>query len=222
MESPLSAARRVVIKIGSALLVDEQGQTARATLETLLELGALPIVAEDLGFITKDVHALRDGLGLPGMKILQFGFGGDGGHEFLPHTYPVNTVVYTGTHDNDTARGWWDHAPEALRHCAGTHPARPAPSVHCAMIRSAMNSVAALAVFPLQDVLGLGSEHRMNTPGTLGGSNWTWRFHWDDVGSEPGRVLGLLAAASGRGPFAPLGHPAPPACLDEDYLRDDA
>lgn len=183
-------------------------------------LGALPIVAEDLGFITEDVHALRDGLGLPGMKILQFAFGGDGGHEFLPHSYPVNTVVYTGTHDNDTARGWWDHAPEAQRHFAGTYLACGADDVHWAMIRAAMNSVAAVAVFPLQDLLGLGSAHRMNTPGTLGGGNWTWRFRWDDVGPEPGRVLGLLTAASGRGPFTPLGTPVAPACLPPDYLSD--
>lgn len=183
-------------------------------------LGELPIVAEDLGFITPDVHALRDGLKLPGMKILQFGFGGDGAHEFLPHNYPPNVVVYTGTHDNDTARGWWDHAPEPERRFAGTYLACGADDVHWAMIRAAMNSVAALAVFPLQDVLGLPSASRMNTPGTLGGGNWTWRFQWREVGAEPGRVLGLLAAASGRGPFDPLGQPSPPACLPDDYLSD--
>lgn len=179
-------------------------------------LGPLPIVAEDLGFITPDVHALRQGCGFPGMKILQFAFGGGGDHEFLPHTYPVDTVVYTGTHDNDTARGWWDHASERERRYAGSYLACGAHDVHWAMIRAALNSVAALALFPMQDVLGLPSEHRMNTPGTLGGTNWTWRFDWDQVGPEPGRVLGLMTAASGRGRFELLGcgpapAPSPPA-----------
>jgi len=182
------------------------------------ELGELPIIAEDLGFITPDVHALRDGCGFPGMKILQFAFGGDGEHEFLPHNYPRNVVVYTGTHDNDTARGWWDQAAEKERRYAGTYLACGAHDVHWAMIRAALNSVANLAVFPLQDVLGLGSEHRMNTPGTLGGTNWTWRFTWDMVGPEPGRVLGLLTAASGRGSFELLGIGVPPkAALVLDY-----
>ncbi|MFO1327818.1 MAG: 4-alpha-glucanotransferase [Rubrivivax sp.] len=174
------------------------------------ELGALPIVAEDLGFITPDVHALRHALGYPGMKILQFAFGGDGEHEFLPHNYPRESVVYTGTHDNDTVAGWWQTASERERVYAGTYLACGAHDVHWAMIRAALGSVAHLALFPLQDVLGLGSEHRMNTPGTLGGSNWTWRFDWDQVGHEPGRVLGLLTAASGRGRFELLGVGVPP------------
>ncbi|MBL8332199.1 MAG: 4-alpha-glucanotransferase [Rubrivivax sp.] len=168
-------------------------------------LGSLPIIAEDLGFITPDVHALRHALGYPGMKILQFAFGGDGAHEFLPHTWPRDTVVYTGTHDNDTVVGWWHAATERERRFAGTYLACGAHDVHWAMIRAAFNSVAHLAVVPLQDVLGLGTEHRMNTPGTLGGSNWTWRFDWSQVGPEPGRVLGLVTAASGRGPFELLG-----------------
>ena len=172
-------------------------------------LGPLPIIAEDLGFITPDVHALREGCGFPGMKILQFAFGGGGDHEFLPHMFERATVVYTGTHDNDTARGWWNSAKEQERRFAGTYLACGAHDVHWAMIRAALNSVANLAVVPLQDVLGLGSEHRMNTPGTLGGDNWTWRFDWAMVGPEPGRVLGLLTAASGRGPFTPIGV-APP------------
>jgi 4-alpha-glucanotransferase len=168
-------------------------------------LGPLPIVAEDLGFITPDVHALRAGCGFPGMKILQFAFGGGGDHEFLPHMYQRDTVVYTGTHDNHTTRGWWDAATERERRFAGSYLACGAHDVHWAMIRAALNSVANLAVFPMQDVLGLPAEHRMNTPGTLGGPNWTWRLRWDMVGTEPGRVLGLMTAASGRGPFGLLG-----------------
>ena len=97
-------------------------------------------------------------------------------------------------------------------------PASSDPALLEAMIRAALNSVANLAVFPLQDVLGLGSEHRMNTPGTLGGTNWTWRFTWDMVGPEPGRVLGLLTAASGRGNFELLGIGVPrKAALVLDY-----
>jgi 4-alpha-glucanotransferase len=176
-------------------------------------LGPLPIVAEDLGFITPDVHALRQGCGFPGMKILQFAFGGDGEHEFLPHMYDRATVVYTGTHDNDTARGWWQNAKDQERRFAGTYLACGADDVHWAMIRAALNSVANLAVFPLQDVLGLPSSHRMNTPGTLGGPNWTWRFDWTMVGPDPGHVLALLTAASGRGPFAPIGVAPPKGAL---------
>jgi 4-alpha-glucanotransferase len=164
-------------------------------------LGALPIVAEDLGFITPDVHELRDSLGYPGMKILQFGFGGDGQHEFLPQMWPRAAVAYTGTHDNDTVLGWWRQAGARERALAGSYLACSEQDVHWAMIRACANSVANLAVFPLQDVLGLGSEHRMNIPGVLGG-NWAWRFTWDMVGSEPARVLGLISAAAGRAPIA--------------------
>ncbi len=170
-------------------------------------LGPLPIVAEDLGLITPDVTALLQASGFPGMKLICFAFGGDGTHEFLPHNYGTNCVVYSGTHDNDTARGWWNAAPPHERRYAGTYLACSASDVHWGMVRAAANSVAAMAIFPLQDVLGLDTGHRMNVPGTLGDPNWTWRFAWDMVGPEPGRVLGLITAASGRGPMAPLGQP---------------
>jgi 4-alpha-glucanotransferase len=163
-------------------------------------LGELPIVAEDLGFITDDVHALRDGCGFPGMKILQFAFGAEADHEFLPHNWPRTSVAYTGTHDNDTVRGWWNHASPRERAFVGSYLACGEHDIHWAMIRACANSVANLAVYPLQDVLGLGSEHRMNVPGVLGG-NWGWRFGWDMLGQEPARVLGLITAAAGRGPF---------------------
>jgi 4-alpha-glucanotransferase len=165
---------------------------------------ALPIVAEDLGIITDDVHALRDALGLPGMKILQFAFGGDAAQAYLPHHHHANSVVYTGTHDNDTTVGWWRGASPAQRRYAGTYLACSDHDVHWAMIRAAMNSVASLAIVPLQDVLGLGSEHRLNTPGTMGAHNWSWRFESAALGDEPARVLALYAAASGRGPFAAM------------------
>lgn len=167
-------------------------------------LGPLPIIAEDLGLITPDVIELRDGCGFPGMKILQFAFGCEGDHEFLPHMYGKDCVVYTGTHDNDTAQGWWAAAKPREREFAACYLACGGHDVHWAMIRAAANSVANMAVFPMQDVLGLPAKDRMNTPGTLGG-NWTWRFTWNNVGPEPGRVLGLITAASGRGPFKHLG-----------------
>jgi 4-alpha-glucanotransferase len=167
-------------------------------------LGPLPIVAEDLGHITPDVHALRDACGFPGMKVLQYAFGDDATHEYLPHNYAPNMLVCTGTHDTDTLRGWWDGASERERRFAGTYLACGGHDVHWAAIRAASNSVAELATFPLQDVLGLPSAARMNTPGTLGGDNWTWRFDWGMVGSEASRVLGLISAASGRAPFGLL------------------
>jgi 4-alpha-glucanotransferase len=169
-------------------------------------LGKLPIVAEDLGLITPDVIELREGCGLPGMRILQFAFGGDGTHEFLPHNYVANTVVYSGTHDNDTARGWWDHANLRERTFAGSYLLAGANDIHWAMIRAACQSVANMAVFPLQDVLGLPGNHRMNIPGT-GEGNWTWRFEWIMVGSEAARKLGAIAAGSGRGRFELLALP---------------
>jgi 4-alpha-glucanotransferase len=162
-------------------------------------LGKLPIIAEDLGLITPDVIALRDGCGFPGMKILQFAFGGDGTHEFLPHNYSTHAVVYTGTHDNDTVRGWWKHAPQHEKNYAACYLAANEHNIHWAMIQAACNSVAYLAVFPLQDILGLDETHRMNIPGTMIG-NWAWRFDWAMVGDEPGRMLGKIAAASGRAP----------------------
>jgi 4-alpha-glucanotransferase len=163
-------------------------------------LGELPIVAEDLGLITPDVVELRKNCGFPGMKILQFAFGGDGSHEFLPHNYTNDYVVYSGTHDNDTARGWWNNASEKERHYAGSYLVASGDDIHWAMIRAASNSVACMAIFPLQDVLGLDQNHRMNLPGSLDG-NWGWRFDWPMMKNDAGRVLGIITAASGRGRF---------------------
>jgi len=168
-------------------------------------LGALPIIAEDLGLVTPDVVELLEASGYPRMKIVQFAFGGDGTHDFLPHNYDPNTVVYTGTHDNDTVQGWWANGSSPReREFACSYLACGGHDIHWGMVRAASNSVSNIAVFPLQDVLGLDGSHRMNLPGSLGGSNWAWRFTWDMVGSEPARVLGLITAASGRGPFALL------------------
>jgi 4-alpha-glucanotransferase len=173
-------------------------------------LGPLPIIAEDLGLITPDVVELRRALGFPGMRVLQFAFGGGANHEYLPHNFEPATVVYPGTHDNNTVQGWWQAASDRERRFAGTYLACQRHDVHWAMIRAAYGSVAHLAIVLMQDVLGLGAEQRMNTPGTMGAPNWTWRFDWPAVGDEPGRVLGLITAACGRGDFSLLGVGAAP------------
>jgi 4-alpha-glucanotransferase len=161
-------------------------------------LGKLPIIAEDLGLITPDVVELIHACGFPRMKVLIFGFGGDGTHEFLPHNYELATIVYTSTHDTDTARGWWNHATDREHHFAGAYLACSGDDFHWAAIRACCNSVSRLAVYPLQDVLGLGSEHRMNSPGTLGGSNWAWRLEAATLDGELARRLALVAEVSGR------------------------
>ncbi len=165
--------------------------------------GRLPIIAEDLGLITPDVVELIDACGFPRMKVLIFGFGGDGTHEYLPQNYAPDTIVYTSTHDTDTVRGWWSSAGGAEREFAGAYLGcgsdAQSDSVHWAMVRAASNSVSSRAVFPLQDVLGLGSKDRMNVPGTLGPENWSWRFEWNTLGHEAARALRLITAVSGRG-----------------------
>jgi len=161
------------------------------------ELGGLPFIAEDLGVITPDVEALRDGLGLPGMRVLQFGFGGGAENPYLPHNYVRNVVAYTGTHDNDTTAGWY----RSLGRTEGGAVRRYVPEVGKdpagALLRLAWSSVAAISVAPLQDVLGLGSEARMNLPGSAKG-NWRWRLRaWDHVGQGMDR-LGEITGAYGR------------------------
>ena len=140
------------------------------------QLGDLPIIAEDLGLITEDVLALRDHFDFPGMKVLQFSPSG-ADNLYLPHHYEPNCVVYTGTHDNDTTRGWWSTAnPDERNFLARYLGQRPVDeTIAWLLIRLAFSSVAQTAIVPLQDILGLGSEARMNTPGTSGG-NWAWRY----------------------------------------------
>jgi 4-alpha-glucanotransferase len=140
------------------------------------ELGGLSIIAEDLGVITAAVHALRDQFNLPGMRILQFAFGGATEDRFLPHNYDnPNCVVYTGTHDNDTTRGWYQNATESERDLLRRYVGSDGRDASWDMIRLAWASVADTAIAPLQDVLDLGTEARMNLPGRPSG-NWTWRF----------------------------------------------
>src|SRR6185437_11338812 len=127
-------------------------------------LGDVPLIAEDLGDITPDVVALRKRLRLPGMRVLQFGFGGDAENEFLPHNYTRNTVVYTGTHDNDTTRGWFDALTKAQRHHVLAYLKSDGQHIVWDMMRAAEASVAHIAILPLQDPLELGSAARMNYP----------------------------------------------------------
>ncbi|MCB0187025.1 MAG: 4-alpha-glucanotransferase, partial [Caldilineaceae bacterium] len=145
------------------------------------ELGELPIIAEDLGEITPDVIALRDDFGLPGMKILQFAFSTDASDKFLPHNYTRNFVVYTGTHDNDTTVGWYnhsatDHERDFFRRYLKTDGHEPAWT----MLDAAWRSVAAMALVPLQDLLNLDTHARMNLPGRAAG-NWGWRFQTEHL-----------------------------------------
>jgi 4-alpha-glucanotransferase len=172
------------------------------------EFGDLPLIAEDLGVITEDVVALRERFGLPGMRILQFAFGGDADNAYLPHNYVANTCAYTGTHDNDTFAGWWRGAPARERAFAAAYLGCDDDDAHWAAIRVVSQSVASLAMFPLQDVLGLGSEHRMNTPGE--GQCWTWRFSWDLVGPNAAATLARISAACGRAPMSRLEDGAAP------------
>jgi 4-alpha-glucanotransferase len=175
-------------------------------------LGGLPFFAEDLGYITPDVHALRERLKIPGMAVLQFGFGNVGAHAHLPHTFTPEKVVYTGTHDNDTLRGWWKSAAtEYERQQVEAYLGPCEDGVQWAMIRAASSSVASLSVVPLQDVLGLGSDARMNIPSRQEG-NWRWRFAAELLRPELAEKLATLAAVSDRLP-QPL-----PATANGDWV----
>ncbi len=174
--------------------------------------GVLPFIAEDLGLITREVDELREHFNMPGMRVLQFGFADRGGHLYLPHRYVENTVVYTGTHDNNTTLGWWrENVTEVERANIETylHPIRQEGDVVWAMIKAAANSVASTCVFPLQDILGLGSEARMNRPAAETG-NWTWRFRPDALEPRLAEQLARVMEMADRdgyhvameGPFA--------------------
>ncbi len=173
-------------------------------------LGELAIVAEDLGVITPEVEALRDGLGLPGMAILQFAFGADAhGNDFLPHNYPKRKVVYTGTHDNDTVVGWWragvgdstrsEADVERERTRALAYVGGDGSEIHWDFIRTLFVSVADTAIVPLQDVLGKGGEARMNLPGR-GHGNWGWRYAAEELTEVLRQRLRAITEGSGRVP----------------------
>jgi 4-alpha-glucanotransferase len=141
------------------------------------ELGHLPFIAEDLGIITPDVVALRDQFELPGIRVFQFGFDGNAGNPHLPHNCGPNTVAYTGTHDNNTTRGWFESLPDNVRQAARTYASKAGVGtgeVAWDFIRSVWSSNSGLTIAPLQDLLNLGVEGRMNVPGVAAG-NWGWR-----------------------------------------------
>jgi len=164
-------------------------------------LGGLPLLAEDLGIITPAVTALRDQFQLPGMRVLQFAFDGDPANPHLPHHFVPNSAVYTGTHDNNTTRGWYDALPQSQSHRMWSYLERPAGKPNDAvweLIRLAWSSTAALAVVPLQDLLGLGSAARMNVPGRAAGQ-WRWRCAADALDDPAWERLRALTQTCQRG-----------------------
>jgi 4-alpha-glucanotransferase len=191
----------------------ERGQWVEAPGRELFaairkNLGELPIIAEDLGVITPDVVALRDGFGFPGMRILQFGFGGDAKNIDLPHNYIANVVAYTGTHDNDTTVGWFESVAgegstrtaeqiERERKFCLDYLNSDGREIHWDFIRAVLASVANTAIVPLQDVLGLGTEARMNLPNSTEG-NWSWRYRAGALTDEIAARLKELTTLYGR------------------------
>jgi 4-alpha-glucanotransferase len=138
----------------------------------------LSLIAEDLGIITAEVDALREKYNLPGMKILQFAFGGDDKNPYLPQNIEENSVVYTGTHDNDTTLGWYQALDERAKNHLHAVLKSAQPNMPQALVQLAFETKANIAIIPMQDILGLDAKHRMNVPGTMCG-NWQWRFDWD-------------------------------------------
>ena len=160
-----------------------------ALLESLqARFPSLPVIAEDLGTITPDVVELQQRFELPGMKVLQFAFDGSASNPYLPHNHLINSVVYTGTHDNDTSCGWFNSLDSGVRQRVLDYLGQPSEHMPWPLVRAALASVAQLAIIPMQDLLGLDSEARMNRPGTVG-ENWAWRFDWSQV--DPGLVSQL-------------------------------
>jgi 4-alpha-glucanotransferase len=162
--------------------------------------GELPFIAEDLGLITPEVDELREHFGMPGMRILQFGFSDRSAHLYLPHKFVPNTVAYTGTHDNDTTLGWWTHGlGEQEREHVQTYlqTIEHDGEIVWAMMRAAARSVANLCIFPMQDILHLGSKARMNTP-AAGAGNWTWRYGKDALHPDFAVKLAALMEMTDR------------------------
>lgn len=158
----------------------------------------LPIIAEDLGLITPEVNALRDKFAFPGMKVLQFAFNTEEESTFLPHQLDTtNCVCYTGTHDNDTTKGWYENAPEIFRDKVRRYMNTDGGQIHRDFIRTCLGTIATYAIIPMQDVLGLGSEARMNTP-SVAEDNWSWRFEKKDLQEHLAKDLATLTTLYGR------------------------
>ena len=166
------------------------------------QLGTIPLIAEDLGVITPEVENLRDQFGFPGMKILQFAFGSGPSNPYLPHNHVRNCVVYTGTHDNDTTAGWFATRKDKEKQNILNYLNITTENVSGDLLRSALASVADMAIFPLQDALGLSSEARMNIPGIAGG-NWSWRCTAEMLDIREAKKLNELSELYGRGKNKP-------------------
>jgi 4-alpha-glucanotransferase len=143
----------------------------------------MQLIAEDLGVITDEVDALREQFQLAGMKILQFAFSGKEDNPYLPQNIEENSVVYTGTHDNDTTLGWYQQLDEPTKNDVHSVLNDPQPNMPYALIALTLATKASIAIIPMQDILGLDTTHRMNMPGTMQG-NWQWRFNWDMLNKE--------------------------------------
>ena len=188
-ESPVASAGRWIPGPGMDLF--------RAVGDALGNIGHLPLIAEDLGVITEDVVSLREGLGLPGMAVLQFAFDSDAENPHMPHRHQRNQVVYTGTHDNDTTLGWFTHLDEKPKaHCL-SYLGDAAMDMPETLVRVALASVADTCILPLQDLLELGSEARMNRPGHAGG-NWSWRTREGMFDAQLAETAFRLARLYGR------------------------
>lgn len=161
------------------------------------KFSTLPLVAEDLGIITPEVDALREKYHLPGMKILQFAFEGGPTNPYLPHNHKKDSVAYTGTHDNNTTLGWFQELSYPAQNYIMEYLAKPLESMPLPLIRSALASVACLAIIPMQDALRLDAEHRMNLPGTSQG-NWGWRYTWNQVPDDLAARLRRMVEMYGR------------------------
>ena len=162
------------------------------------ELGEKKVIAENLGFLTDSVHKLLDDTGFPGMNVLEFAFGAYDDSIYLPHKYKENSVVYTGTHDNDTILGWMNTAPKASVKFAKEYlNLTKEEGYNWGMMRGAWASVGDLAIVPMQDIIGVGSEGRMNTPSTLGG-NWEWRATADQIDNKLAKRLYKYMQMYGR------------------------
>jgi len=184
--------------VKAALEAAPPNEPARGTAAAGDEIVApLPIIAEDLGVVTPDVTDLREAVGLPGMRVLQFAFGDNARNPYLPHNFSRDTVVYSGTHDNDTSLGWFASAPPGERTRAQVYLKTDGREINWDLIHAASQSVATLAIYPFQDVLGLGSESRMNRPGDADGC-WGWRFQWSQVQPWHADRLRQISAAHGR------------------------
>lgn len=161
------------------------------------QLGELPVIAEDLGIITPEVEKLRDHFGLPGMKVLQFGYASDATNENLPHNFNQNFVVYTGTHDNDTTIGWLKTATHQERRNLKRYFSSGWSNMNRSLIEAAWSSVAKMAILPMQDLMELDERGRMNVPGTVA-NNWEWRLEWKHLKSSQKEFLKILTEKYNR------------------------